>query len=135
MVADHQSGDLVYNILGVESPMILRPVSNGNFLIVGPCIVHGLMNAEGILGTMPKGWDFILTRDRGYPEKCCVFINSATGQQTKEDPRLSPLSAPWHRCAEMYRNSETGKGTTRDPRMTPEALMERCPSLTTIRLI
>jgi hypothetical protein len=119
MVTDHVLGDLVYTILGVESPMILRPVSKGIYLVVGPCLLHGFMNVESILGVLLKDWDFILTRDRGYPEKSCVFINKAIGQLTKDDPRLSPLAAPWHRDAEMYRNSEIGEVTARDPRLTP----------------
>lgn len=115
--------------------MLLRPSTNGSFLVVGACFVHGLMNAEAVLGPLPDEWSYILTRDRGYPENSCAFINNATGEQTKEDPRLPPLSSPWKRTPNGFKNDETGEIVTGDPRLTPEALMERCPLLTTLRLI
>jgi hypothetical protein len=133
--ANYLSGDLVCIILGVDNPMLLRPAEDGYSLVVGSCFVHGLMNAEGVLGPMPKEWRFILTRDHGYPEKSCAFINNETGEQTREDPRLPPLPIPWKKIANGYRNNETGEVIHRDPRTSPEALIERCPSLKTLRLI
>jgi hypothetical protein len=93
------------------------------------------MNAEGVLGAMPIGWRFILTRDRGYPEKSCAFISDETGEQTRDDPRLPALPILWKKIADGYRNNETGEIIPYDPRTTPEALKERCPSLTTLRLV
>lgn len=135
IVANGPLGDRVCIILGVDNPMLLRPAAGGHFLVVGSCFVHGLMNAEGVLGPIPNGWRFILTRDHGYPEKSCAFINEETGEQTREDPRLPPLPIPWERIGNDYRNNETGELIPYDPRTTPEALIKRCPSLTTLRLI
>lgn len=134
-VTNYSIGDFVCMLLGVDNPMLLRPAADGHFLVVGLCFVHGLMNAEGVLGSMPKQWKFILTRHRGYPEKSCAFINDETGQETTDDPRLPPLPLPWEKIGDGYRNNGTGEVVPYDPRTTPEALIERCPSLTTLRLI
>ena len=93
------------------------------------------MNGEAVLGPIPNEWRFILTRDRGYPEKSYAFTNDKTGKQTKEDPRLPPLPKPWMETGDGFLNEETNELLRRDPRLTPEALRMKCPSLTTLRLV
>ncbi|OQN95218.1 hypothetical protein B0A48_18716 [Cryoendolithus antarcticus] len=51
MPADVEIGDIVAIIVGAESPMLLRPGSEGGaYKIVGECYVYGIMDGE-MIGT------------------------------------------------------------------------------------
>lgn len=124
--------------------MILRPLSQG-FKLVGPCLVHGMIDGEGILGDIPKQWKVQFYRDNmGYAKM--HFQNTETGELTLEDPRLDPLPRGWQRQDRdrtsddprwfaCFENTDTGELMNSDPRMLPEALESRGVSLDVLDLI
>lgn len=116
--------------------MILRPTASSiGFEIIGPCLVHGLMDAEALLGTLPNPWIVELYRDNlGYAR--LHFRNTDTKELTVEDPRLDPVSPEWERFEHdrtqddprwfaYYRNKVTGEVMNSDPRMLPDELRNR----------
>ena len=128
--------DLICVLLGCHMPMILRPTFTGEgFKIIGPCLIHGLMDAEALLGPLPKPWIVEFYRDNlGYAR--LHFRNTETKDLTVEDPRLGPLTPEWERFDQdrtlddprwfaYYRNKATGEIMNSDPRMLPEELKKR----------
>lgn len=41
-----QSGDLICILLGIEVPLILRPVQTGTYILIGDAYVYGIMHGE-----------------------------------------------------------------------------------------
>ncbi|KAN0098981.1 HET domain containing protein [Hyaloscypha variabilis] len=41
-------GDEIWALPGMKAPVVLRRLSSGNFTLVGPVYIHGIMNGEGI---------------------------------------------------------------------------------------
>lgn len=137
--------DYVCILLGCDRPMLLRPTTSGDFLIVGPCFVHGLMDAESILGAIPDPWQMKMRKDDGRVYKP-YFYNISTGKILFEDPRLPPLSSEWEIIERKrthedpsffkdFRNIISGETLNSDPRMLPDALEERGVKLETFRLV
>ena len=124
--------------------MILRPDSSGQFQVVGEAYVHGLEDAVGILGPLPRNWRAIIRVDAvGRPLH--RYLNLKTFEQTAEDPRLGPLPPGWERVPyerfsfdpaifEVFSSSVTGETITCDPRLSPEALQLLGVKLETFRL-
>ncbi|KAI4173796.1 MAG: hypothetical protein LQ346_008354 [Caloplaca aetnensis] len=127
-------GDQVCVILGCQRPLLLRKMESGNMAVIGDCYIHGLMNGEALLGTLPLKWrcSYILTAGWGYQNG---FVDQETGDHLFEDPRLGELPPGWRRedpesPADPYNwfvNDETGERTEFpiDPRMTADALRAR----------
>ncbi|KAK4450969.1 HET-domain-containing protein [Podospora aff. communis PSN243] len=124
-----REGDLVCVFLGCYTPILLRRAErSSSYVVVGPCYVHGLMNAEGFLGPVPSPW---------------------TARRTLHDPRLNPLPPDeWEEVQGditlrleyrdfdlFFRNKQTGQVLDSDPRMQPEALRQRGVDLGLFRLI
>ena len=124
-------GDIVCVILGCKSPLLLRPLPNGNYTVAGECYIHGFMNGEALLGPLPKGWEpvEILEEGLGY---IGGFRNVNTGELSFVDPRLGGLPPGWslkdsRRRADWnnwFVNNHTGETMNwpLDPRVTAEAL-------------
>ncbi|KAI0528453.1 heterokaryon incompatibility protein-domain-containing protein [Xylaria digitata] len=49
------SGDEICVIVGCFVPMVLRPVGEGQRVVVGSCYVEGFMDGEAVLGPLPNG--------------------------------------------------------------------------------
>jgi hypothetical protein len=65
--------------------MILRQTNSENFIVLGPCFVHGLMDGEGVLGAIPDPWK---ARMKIWDEDFFFrphFFNTVT-----KDPRMFP---------------------------------------------
>lgn len=119
--------------------------------MVGPCYVHGLMNAEGLLGPVPSPWIARVGsgRDEISWSRATWFVHASTKERTLHEPRLSPLSpheweevqgdntlGPEHRGFHLsFRNKQTGQVLDSDPRMQPEALRQRGVDLEVFRLV
>ncbi|KAJ8129662.1 hypothetical protein O1611_g3969 [Lasiodiplodia mahajangana] len=89
-------GDMTAVILGCSTPMILRPVnSNTGFQVIGACYIHGLMDAEALLGRLPEPWRFQAAQDASGV-KIPSYLNSSTGEVIERDPRLEETSE-WER--------------------------------------
>lgn len=143
--------DRICVLLGCDYPMVLRPTATGDFLVVGHCFVHGLMDAEGILGPLPAGWEARISYldDQVANERVAThFHNKVTDELSAEDPRLPPLEPCWERmqtkrtqddppCSvfKWFRNRETGETINSDPRLLPDALKKSGVPLETVRLV
>lgn len=47
--SDAQTGDVICVLLGGPTPYLLRPVDDGNYILVGECYVYGLMNGQALV--------------------------------------------------------------------------------------
>lgn len=131
-----RSGDQVSVLLGCRAPVVLRPRSDGYFVVVGQCYIHGFGDGEALLGPLPAGWSRV---DRG--RKGNSYMDRATGILRLTDPRLGDLPYGWRMVS--YSSDDqpprfvdvfTRKSTYEDPRQTPEALRARGVDLRTILL-
>ncbi len=55
-----RAGDVVVVGLGVDSPLVLRPVTcegKSCYLVVGAAYLPGAMHAESLFGPIPVGWN------------------------------------------------------------------------------
>ncbi len=102
-------GDHVCVLLGCATPLLLRPVPNHQFRVVGECYVHGLMDGEAFLGPLP---------DQKRDSYKWGFLDHQSGKIQSNDPRFG--SPP---------NDEG------DPRLTPEMIEKRGVKLQTFDLI
>jgi hypothetical protein len=114
-------------------PMIIRPTGQGKAVkVIGPCQVHGIMDAEAVLGPVPAPWKIEFYRD-SMGVAVHHFRNSETDQLTIRDPRLGCLPKEW-KCIERDRtiddprwfncfvNKVSGETTNADPRMREDEL-------------
>ncbi|KAF4996562.1 hypothetical protein FGRMN_4446 [Fusarium graminum] len=139
-----QIGDSIGLLLGTYAPIVLRPTSAGTFQVVGECYVYGLSDAVCFLGPLPNNWKTIIRGDAlGRPFQ--LFMNTMTGEETIEDPRIS-LPPNWERAPyerlpddpalfQKFRNVETGSIINHDPRLMPEALQARGVKLQVFTLV
>ncbi|KAL8994655.1 MAG: hypothetical protein Q9169_005435 [Polycauliona sp. 2 TL-2023] len=129
-----EPGDQIYVILGCRSPLVIRQARSGNYIIVGECYIHGIMEGETLLGPLPDEWQSVNIYNEGIGYMH-AFLDRQTGEQRYDDPRLGPLPSGWRLddpdrkpdWNNWFINEETGERPDwpRDPRMTPEALEAR----------
>lgn len=145
-------GDLIAVVLGCDRPLVLRPLDDDTFILVGDAYVYGLHDARPFLGPLPHGWRVQLAERHfeGYWRQI-KFINEVTGEVAIEDPRLEPLSHGWERVepeelggprdvndsrfCTYFRNTANGDIVDYDPRMLPDALEARGVNLETFVLV
>ena len=113
--------------------------------VVGSCHIHGLSDAEQLLGPLPDPWRFQV-KVGGTGGRAYYFHNSVTSEDRTLDPRLESLSPEWEpyeieetsneaeRVA-WFRNKGTGETLNSDPRMLPEALKSRGVNVRKIQLV
>ena len=144
-VVEPRLGDQVVVLLGCDYPLLLR-AAQGSHQVVGVCYVQGLMYAEGLLGPMAEGWEYVLRLDQISGRYNDAFVHKPSGRVQCEDPRLGQLPEGWsmksHEAEDafpIYVNDRTGEtcGTAffADPRMTSEELRLRGVDLRTFRLV
>ncbi|KUJ06525.1 uncharacterized protein LY89DRAFT_790395 [Mollisia scopiformis] len=137
-----RSGDIITVLLGCPNPMILRATTEG-FKVVGEAYCDVLMSGEALLGSLPPGFELILTfaESAGYYRR---FVNSKASISQVPDPRLSQIPFPpgWrvqsHDSEEdfaKYVNDITGENSLYDPRLAPDALRQRGVEIQTFDLI
>ena len=133
-----RAGDVVVIGLGVNSPLVLRPVTHEGkscYLVVGTAYLSGAMHAEAFFGSIPVGWELTYRLFNHF--YLMVFTHGDV--LTQEDPRVA-LPPQWrykyvpqkdkpNTPKEMlnfyFENVETKETSRYDPRLTPEALRER----------
>lgn len=135
-------GDIVVVILGCTSPLVLRPVGDGKYLVVGEAYYNGYMDGEALLGPLPKPFEPVLKFDTGKRTYRLCYIDRESGNLQLEDPRLGELPPPWkikshneERYWMMFENMDTGEVLSHEPRLLPEALKERGADLEVFNLI
>ncbi|KAL8719837.1 MAG: hypothetical protein Q9225_003215 [Loekoesia sp. 1 TL-2023] len=124
--------DVVVAILGCQTSMILNPLENGQFNIVGECYVHEVMTGNLFLGPLAEDWQRVWRYDEETQGYWDAFVDRRKGKWQFEDPRLGPLPDGWfteeHSMQHVYhvfRTVSEDSSTENDPRMTPEALSAR----------
>jgi len=116
--------------------MVLRPIANGQFLVVGECYIEGLMYKSALLGPLPPHIQFVSRLNEEVGSYRNAYIDRESGDMSAHDPRLSPLPKGWkiksHPKDHLEQIFEKGGGegmkpieTYGDPRLTTEALRER----------
>lgn len=126
-----KQGDVVAVLLGLRLTLILRPVA-GQFQVVGPANIHGLNDAQAVLGPIPEPWTVRIER----PGDIWRFYNTATGELSAQDPRLGPLDEGWARLKDgKFLERGTGRVSHLDPRCSPEKLSRLGADLVTLALI
>jgi hypothetical protein len=148
-----QIGDFVCIALGCIFPVLLRPTLENNFEVIGDFFVHGIVEAESLLGPIPLPWrSFSFNNESGFGEpwyhifdkrELDVILHHSPDSRgiikakypSREDPRLGSLPPNWERVDDykkksdnpillaVFRNTETGEIMKSDPRMLPEALV------------
>ena len=118
-------------LLGCHLCMLLRPQGDGTFKVVGPAYIHGLNDAEGLLGEMPGGWEITVQR----PGDIWRFRNLETGDVSPMDPRLGPLPNGWTMTADGEFQDGSDKVSPIDPRCEEEELKERGVQLKAFQLV
>ena len=86
-----QPGDQVCILLGRNMPMLLRPIANSQYQVVGECYVHGLMNGEAFLGPISEYFQPITVFDEGRRRYYGGFLDHRTGKTQYNDPRVESL--------------------------------------------
>jgi hypothetical protein len=140
-----RQGDQIYTVLGCRDLLILRPVDAATYQVVGCCHIHGLSDAEKLMGPLPNPWVFRVSSSTSGSRTHC-FHNSVTGENSKLDPRLEAWSPEWELCEAVetekeeghdirFRNKETGEVLNSDPRLLPAALESRGITVKRIRLV
>lgn len=125
--------------------MVLRPVADGKYQIVGECLVYGLHDAISLLGPLPDGWNIQVHFISTTLGSKYYYYDEATDELTEEDPRLEPL-VEWERVHsdrtgddpetfQRFKDLTTGEVINYDPRMSPEALRKRGVPLEMFSLI
>lgn len=140
-------GDKIAILLGCDHPVLLRP-SVSNFAVLGVCNVDALCDAVVLLGALPEPWivQFLYSEESNTPMPQPFYVNTTTGERTREDPRLGELPDDWERIYPLWSRSEprhvdyfrhkgTGEVVFSDPRLAPEALLRRGIDLDYLRLI
>lgn len=146
-----EPGDIICVFLGCSRPVVLRPMPNDRYQLVGDAFVYGLHDALALLGPLPTLWRVhILSSPDRVDGLVCRFFNANTGEHTAEDPRLEP-HPEWDRvelqdlgrkltgddpeCCDFFRHKTTGEMINYDPRMLPEALEARGVQLRKFALV
>jgi hypothetical protein len=136
--------DRISLLLGCSLPALLREQSNHRHLFVGCAHVHGIMDGEAFLGSLPDGWKVVVkVRNGDYQQH---FIDLATGETAPDDPRLPPLPPDWEHAiapdllwpdkkVEAFRNIATGEIMHSDPRWLPDAIEARGIRLESFALV
>ncbi|PMD34449.1 HET-domain-containing protein [Hyaloscypha variabilis F] len=140
--------DIICVLLGCNLPIVLRPTARGQFQVVGECYVHGLSDAEALLGPLPKDWEIEIHVDSANGVGWPIFVRKPTDTRTWQDPRLPRLPPGWEGIPHpelssgttgplfnRFKSTITNETTEFDPRLSPEALEERGVKLQRFQLI
>jgi hypothetical protein len=143
-------GDKVFVLAGYDKPVLLRStyftVPSTCYHHMGPSYVHGLMEGQGLLGSIPSPWRYTIDVHDDQHRQAVSFLNCETNGISLHDPRLDMLPQEWDEVEEEddarlvfhtqhYKNKITGEIINSDPRMLPEALEARGVYLETIALV
>ena len=128
--------DIIAVLLGLRSPVVLRPQSAGGYLVIGTCYHPGLSHGKSLLGDDFDGWEPLW--DRNYYAE--AFYKE--GQPIRRtDPRLDSVTLEdgyvqniGSRGYPCWGRVGSPLGYT-DPRMSEEALKKRGVPVERFRLL
>lgn len=140
-----QVGDIMTVFLGCWSAMVLRPIQNDRYKVVGEGYCQGVMSGEALLGEFPGNFRLVKRYHGSLRDMTWAYSEGNSRTVYVEDPRLGSLPMGWRRkshSAELkwawYVNDETGeefKNQEGDPRLNPQALKGRGVDLKIFRLV
>ncbi|KIW03032.1 uncharacterized protein PV09_05685 [Verruconis gallopava] len=110
-------GDQVCILLGCPMPLVLRPLKNKRYRVVGECYACGLMGAEAFLGPLPERFESLLKYDSVSSEYVRIYRNIETEQIFEVDPRVEAQS--------LNRQSQSPDNSSSGVQITPEFLAQR----------
>ncbi|KAH0437965.1 hypothetical protein CcaCcLH18_03641 [Colletotrichum camelliae] len=131
-----RAGDEIFVVLGCRMPIVMRPMEDSKYSIIGPCYIPHLSHGEAVLGPLPDGWKMMFgSKNREY------FV-APDGSQTLEDPRMEEdLPFGWEQDESadqgylVWKRFEDNVWNIFDPRQTPEQLKARGVKLKVITLV
>lgn len=131
-------GDIISVVLGLGSLLILRPMGNNTYKIVGEPYYHGAMNGEALLGPLPDSFTAIWCRGKGIDYS--AYFDENSGFLTTEDPRWPALPPSWRMIKReggvpLFVDDETGEETKSHPSLTREGLEARGVKLEVFSII
>jgi hypothetical protein len=121
-------GDEICILVGCHTPMVLRPLGEGRFRIVGEAYVLGLSEGEALLGPLPHNSRRVFASNDEWGVHS-YFENTVTGEKTFEDPRI-PLSIVQGRFRALLQKDPNSK-----IELEPEVLKEHFPHLSKIEIV
>lgn len=130
---------MVCALLGSSNLLVLRPLSDNLWQVVGLCYVERFMSGEAFYGPLPEDLRVVRqsTRTGVFP----MFLDQKSDKMTPRDPR-GPLPPGWEfheDCGqdsfEIYHNIETSEVTGFDPRLTYKQLLNRGVPMRTFKLV
>ncbi|KAH7317039.1 heterokaryon incompatibility protein-domain-containing protein [Stachybotrys elegans] len=80
-------GDILYNVLGHDAPLLLRPAEDDKLQVVGDCFAYGLMNSEALLGPFPSHMEKVV-HPSGDRTQRRTYRDKNSGEVTLVDPRV-----------------------------------------------
>ena len=93
-------GDQICVLLGCKKPLVLRPTPDLQYQVVGECYVHGLGDAEALLGPLPENYQSVHIYDEELKLYFWAFMDKETGNTQYQDPRMEKggqmVKAPRH---------------------------------------
>ena len=131
--------DVVVQLIGTSTPMVLRIQRNGTYQVVGPAYHPPNMHGESILGKLPSPFRAVLS-DKSFN----LYLDGDTGRTQLDDPRLGDLPEGWSRlvehphkddCQIFVKGNIAKYGHKFDPRTTPAELAKRGVELQEYRLV
>lgn len=117
-----RSGDQVCVILGGSQLLLLRPLSSGQYQVVGPCYIHGFHYGEALLGPIPDHFEFVRMSSEDTKDMNDGYIDQRTGKPQFSDPRIDWTQ---EEINTMTRTSLVFPDGTEQPIMTHEMLERR----------
>ncbi|KAI4255204.1 MAG: hypothetical protein L6R42_006839 [Xanthoria sp. 1 TBL-2021] len=137
-----REGDIIAVLMGCQSPIVLQPNDDEEYLVVGEGYVHGLMTGEAFLGPLPSNWQRVARYDESTGTSWDAFIDRGRSVWQFEDPRLGPLPEGWveerhpmQHIFARYRNIKENYASIYDPRMMLPALRARNVELHEFKLV
>ncbi|KAI0881857.1 HET-domain-containing protein [Annulohypoxylon maeteangense] len=86
-----QPGDEVCVILGCCTPLLLRPLGNERYKLVGPCFDASVVQGEAFLGPLPENIRMVQAVDNDIKKRTFWFKDTVSGETSNVDPRLESL--------------------------------------------
>lgn len=98
--------------MGCDSPLVLRPTSNGRHLIVGECYVDELKDAAALLGPLTSPWHVQVDVSPMDKQGIFRFLNIETQELHDGDPRIVRSQQDFEKTKTLITESDTSSGPT-----------------------
>jgi hypothetical protein len=136
-----EAGDKVVVWLGCDTAMVLRPLQDGHYVVIGDATSNIALDNSAFLGPLPEKFELVRRYKKESKLFYWQFYNRETQSFSNEDPRLRNIELPvsWSRTKhvvdDIFVNEETGEKTWFDPRLKAESFKSRGVELEVFELI